>query len=469
MQNQIVVGDDPLPILATKAIEPLPWSLAVSDLSGNEMTELMRPKSMDEITVRMRKSGNPRAKELQNADINTKLDAITNDFPGAHMVVKETSTFFAQVNARVRRFYQSKLFGDEAFRLYFHACTEIKNGGNLRPIPPCLSSFTDTSFWMTGPSGMGRTAALERFVQMLGKPFRVEGTHPVPQLMYIFPCIFLRYPTCGTLEGLFRDLRYQVLAGISNHTVEINALSQLLGGRGKNRGTPENVAIALCTMLNVGIFILDGGGWANVNSKTSSIFSFLLKLREFSGIPILVSGTSAFLYSATYMNKLNGNLFNGPGLHMDRFALPKHIASEDGKEQPKGLWQKIVAWLWKQGFIPEDCAMPAALPMWIYEATLGNYRWLKQGFEALHLSLISRSELLHPGKLTREEVLNIFGTRLMLHQSTMRAITSMTFKPKKDDQIRILQNLDYMPTPMFNDPTVNGWLSPIFDTRNVDR
>jgi hypothetical protein len=208
-------------------------SFAVSDLKSDRMGEIMRVIPAAELHAKIRRPGVPANPELRMADPDTQIQSLSG-FSRAFMPLRETITFISLVLAKIRQVYSAKQFGGEEFRLYFHASAEVMNGAPLRPIPACLASITGIGFWLTGPSGMGRTASLTQLVELLGKPFMVEGDHPAPRRMWVMPVLYLTYPTCGTLRGLFRDIRQHILAEVGTQVTNINALSDLEGPNAEN-------------------------------------------------------------------------------------------------------------------------------------------------------------------------------------------------------------------------------------------
>jgi len=458
-------------MLASWGAEVLDKRLAVSNLASPQMTELNRRLSlgMDELEILMRRSGNPRKSEMLDANPEQQLQELAREFRKGTLIPKELLVYTLQIFARVKGHYDAKDFSDEDFRIQYYASAEVKSGKELRPLPPCLLPFAETSFFLTGPSGMGRSTYLQRLTETLGGPLLVRGQHPAPLSVIVMPHLLVRYPVDGKLSTLYKDLRQTVLVALRDHRIEANALSQLIGRGGKYGGNAENIAIALCILMNVGLFILDGGSWQSVTKNTAKIFNFLLKLREFSGIPILVSGTSAFIRSANYMSSLNGPLFNGPSMHIDMMPPPTPPDDEETatSEKAKGLWTNYVHFLWKQGFIPAHCSMPTEFPKWLHELTLGNLRWLKQGFEAFHVAIITQPELLEKDALTKKRVDEIFATALMTQQSTINSLKQiqMGMSVGKGTSIHVFRNMDYLPLPAFDRPAVNDIVSFMFAER----
>lgn len=426
-------------------------ALAVSDLRSARMEDMMRLPSTEELRRKMRVLG-AHEPALRTADLETKIAALSN-YCQAYLPLREGLTFASTLLAKIREIYRAKKFSSEEFRLYFHANAEVMNGERLRPLPACLSSITGTGFTLTGPSLMGRTAILQRLVEILGRPFFVKGEHPAPSQMFVMPLLYLPYPTCGTLRGLIRDMRQKVMAGIGHYKMNVNALSDMDGPNG------ENVAIALCTLLNVGAVVLDGSGFANVNGKTEAILKFLVKLRQFTGIPVVISGTSAFMYSASYMGNLASNLFNGPSLHLNPIRMPNSgTERQEAPESKKGIWVQMNEWHWKRGIFEPPCPMPVDLPTWTHQVTFGRLGWLAQGFESLHLALLVKPELLQPGALSEARVKEIFNSRLQLQNGVRTVMATLHGTPTSKSKLAFLKNLDHLPTVAFDEPQVREWL-----------
>jgi hypothetical protein len=448
MQSELAIAGVTSPLPQPVCLPAATRSIAVSDLKSDRMAEIMRQISSSELRSKMR---NFACKDdLRTADLDTQIQGLSA-FSDVYLPLAETVTFVAQVLAKIRQVYRAKNFGSEEFRLYFHAMSQLRNGGRLPPVPSCVAAISETGFWLTGPSGMGRTATLKRLAEILGKPFMVEGDHPAPRRMWITPILFLTYPTGGTRAGLLKEMRMKVLADIGTHDTDSNALSAL-------ERDDDEAAIALCTLLNVGLVVVDGAGWNCVNGHTQTIFSFLLKLRQVSGVPVLVSGTSAFMHSASYMGNLATNLFNGPGLHIGPPKPPAQKNDDGSVVKSQGVWTQLVTWLWKEGFLPKNCEMPARLPEWLYEASMGRFRWLVQGFKALHIALLSNAELQKPGILTESVVKHIFNAALQIHNGARIAISRMEAGPTGKGKLQFLKNLDHCSTADFSYAQVEDWL-----------
>lgn len=411
---------------------------------------MMHLPTTRELRAKMKVAGTSLNAVADSADTEEKIAALSN-YCEAYLPMREGLTFVSSLLAKIREMYRAKQFGCEEFRVFYHANAEVMNGSRLRPLPACLSTINGAGFTLTGPSLMGRTALLQRLVEILGRPFTVTGAHPAPAQMFVMPLLYLPYPMCGTLRGLIRDMRQRVLAGISHHKINLNALSDMEGPNG------ENVAIALCTLLNVGAVVVDGAGFSDVNGKTQSILKFLVKLRQFTGIPVVISGTSAFIYSASYFGNLASNLFNGPSLHLDPIKPPNPIEHENVEQAPKGIWHQLNEWHWERSSFGVMNPMPQNLPNWTHQLTFGRQGWLAQGFESLHTSLMVNPECPSGGSMERY-VKAVFNMRLQLHNGARAVMAQLHGAPTHKSKFAYLKNLDHLPTMAFDEPQVREWM-----------
>jgi len=128
------------------------------------------------------------------------------------------------------------------------------------------------------------------------------------------------------------------------------------------------------------------------------------------------------------------------------------------------MWRKFVIFLWKQGFIPAECEMPVEFPEWLHKLTLGNLRWLKQGFEAFHVAMVTDTALRKDGALTEEKVSEIFKAALMTQQSTLDALVriGLGMRATTKDTLHVLRNMDYLPLLAFETEAVNDIVAPLF-------
>lgn len=453
MRGEITVIDvNALPVPDT--LLPISRQLSVSEMRSPQMTKFMTYQSEESLRVAFRRFGIAAKVDMMRATDEEQRTQLAR-FDKAYLPKDRHLELAAAVVGKVHEVYKAKQFGSEEFRLYWHSNVDVMKGNALKPIPSCLSDISGLGFCMHGPSLLERTAMIQALSDYMGPAFEVEGNHPAPKRMWVFPRLIVHFPTERTVKGLLRNFRYSVLAEIGNASTKPQALASI------ERADGENVVIALCTLMNVGLIIIDGAGFLDVNGHTAEIFAFLLKLRRHSGIPILFSGTSAFMHSVSFMGNMGSNLFNGDVV---RFDVSKPPTIDVKTKQPKGEWASKCIWLWRQAF--RDEPMPTQFPAWTYVAACARDGWLAQGFHALIKHVISKNGKLLPRNLTSENVTSVFNNRLELFDDARYAISqgadlSAKVGIDKDKQLEnrltFIKHLDHMPLSVLSKGTFKNW------------
>ncbi|WP_429251432.1 hypothetical protein [Paraburkholderia sp. GAS333] len=222
-------------------------------------------------------------------------------------------------------------------------------------------------------------------------------------------------------------------------------LTDLLGANG------DNAAIAACILLNVSLITVDGANFNSIGGNPFEIPAFLLKLQEYSGIPVLFSGTCAFMHFMSLKGSPSANLFGEPSLHLDPNEAPK--LGEDQRPVGEGVWYQKNVWYWSLGMFSRDIPMPEYLPVWTYRAARGRDGWLAEGFEALHTELIKKPRLLEPEKLTEEAVTKIFELRLRAQREARVAITQQQEQDYVEDEEDFFNFMDHFPLSFIRNKT----------------
>jgi hypothetical protein len=451
MHNELVTSNQDFRPTQT-AVNSLQQLLAVADMEGEHMTEVMYlPKTMELLRM-LQNRGVPKDVRAEDGDSNANIEVLAN-FRRAYIPTAEMRDFASAILAAVHQLYRAKQFGGEEFRRFYFGNLSLKNGDDLLPLPACLTSVSGTGFTLSGPSLIGKTAFLERISAIFPKPFKIGGPTPAPPDMWLFPVLRLRYPMCGTVRGLIRDMREQILAEVGSHDASRTSLPEMLAPQ------PENAAISACILLNVGLVIFDGAGFANANKRTASILGFLLKLRQSTGIPVVISCTTAFMRAVESLGTLYTNLFNGVTRILEPIEPPaSQLPDGSAPVEDEGLWHQINDWFWQQGLISKRCPMPAELPKWTYEMTFGRIGWLAQGFESLHLELVS-DVALEPGQLTEQDVKRIFWGRLQIHRGALKAMREIQSTSSLSNEVTFFKYLDYFPESVFAQPRLCEWFN----------
>lgn len=445
-------GDD---IPPAESFLPFSQQLSVSEMRSPRMSQLMSYQSESALRATFHRIGiEPNVDILRMTDEEQRIQLAR--LHKAYLPKDKHMELAMTVLLQVQRVWTAKQFGGEEFRLYWHSNVQVMKGLPLKPLPSCLSDISGTGFCIHGPSLLGRTAMIQSLSDFLGPAFEVEGMHPAPKRMWVIPRVVVHFPTERTKKDMRRSFRYSFLAEIGNAQSKPNALSAIEGPDG------DNVIIALCTLLNVGLIIIDGAGFLDVNGETADIFAFLLKVRRHTGIPILFSGTSAFMHSATFMQNMATNLFNG---EIVRLAPSKQPYTDRGTNQLAGQWASQCIWLWRQAFPDEP--MPRDFPNWTYLAAFARDAWLMQGFQALVKFVISMKGKLLPRNLTQENVTSTFSRRLEFFSDTQLAIAQGTAlgatkdtsrEQQAENRLTFVKHADHMPNSMWKEGAFKTWM-----------
>jgi len=317
---------------------------------NENLLELMRIPTTAEMGEMLAFRGVPNDPELWNAEPSRKIDAMAS-FDSAYAPTEDLTTFSERFFARYRRALSARNFDDEEYRAFFFGARDVMKGARLRPLPASMSSLKGTGIMLSGPSLMGRSALLQRYREILKKPFRVYGEGPEPAMMWVVPGLNISYPACGTLKGLLVDLRHAIVAAVGRADTPVDILPEFRGD------DAMNAAISACILLNVGVLVLDGASFASLEGQPLQILQFLVKFQQYSGIPVVLSGTPAFMHIVGLAGSKSSNLFSGPSHHFDPFPPP--VVDEDsGRAQGHSVWTKLNLWLWSLGLFSPENLMP---------------------------------------------------------------------------------------------------------------
>lgn len=401
--------------------------------------------SAEEVKLRLTHEKKP-TENLWSADVATKLDSLA-DFGMSYRPTAEVVAFVETLLAKIRLAYQHKDFADERYRTFYYSSRNVMEGAALLPLPEGLK-LPGLGFSMVGPSGMGRTALINRLKDILGKPFQTRLPHEAaPAQMWVIPILVLDYPACGTVQGLLSELRRVLRSELGNINTPPKVLHDLLGTDG------PSAAIHLCIQLNILLIVIDGASARSMAGSSFDVLGFLLRLREHAGIPFVLSGTCAFMALASLAGSSSSNLLNGPTLHLDPIPAPE-IDPEVAPKSLPGLWYQMNRWLWSLGPFSPSNQMPEALPTWTYKFAVGRMSWLIQGFEDLHQFLIKKESLRKPGDVTEAEVERVFQRRLRLHSMARKVAVS----GREAEYADVALHFDHFPASFFDSSQHQKWL-----------
>ncbi len=433
-------------------LEASPMLPAPYQGGNSPLARLLRVPTSEELRKQMFVRAVPQRSGLWAADTSQRVAALTN-LPRGFMPFKETVAFVESVLAAVRNGIVARNFADKRHRHLFYGSSEVLQGRPPRMLPPGPASLTRTGFTLSGPSQTGRTALLQSIRELLGESFQEQFEPPAPALMSVIPMVYLRFPACGTVAGLLEDLRHSLARELGPAGAPANAYAEIRGRAG------YNMAIALCTVLNVGLLVIDGACAESLETgEPREVLGYLEYFQQSSGIPVLLSGTSAFMHVVEKAGSKGSNLLSGVSLHLE-----PHPAPPSDIDIPEtdvfSLWFQICRFYWNCGVLPPEHVMPSELPTWTHKLCVGRSGWLAKGFVALLTKLIKTPAFLQPGKLTEAVVNEAFEVALRLQSEARRVAAECMKTGTVANEADFYNYMDHLPDSVFSSERYRNWLS----------
>lgn len=346
---------------------------------------------------------------LWTADLSHKIDALST-FDQNYLPTEESAIWVMKLLARMRRSYEARSFLAKEHRQHYHWMPRILMGARFKPVPAALASIRGTSCILSGPSGEGKSALLHRLAVSVPFAILLDGTSPAPQKMWVIPILKLSYPPCGTFRGLMLQLQNKLVEQVGDYDTPYEAFSDLLGDRA------TEAAVAFCTIFNVGILIIDELSSRAVNQELHLFANFIVHLKKHAGIPVVLSGTDAFMHAAGLMGSTSTSMFDGPTHSLLPLPVPKVDANG---VVSNNVMNQMGMWYWRHGtFDADKNPPPPELVLWIAKLAAKRSDWFAQGYEALLNEIARKPQLLKPGALTEEAVKRVFESNLRLQLPT---------------------------------------------------
>lgn len=338
--------------------------------------------------------------ELWQADQDIRIQAMQS-FNAGYLPLEETTRFTTSLVSSYVYSMRCRDVRCPRYRRYFYSLHEALRDGNPLPSRSSLDTLTGINFSLTGLSGMGRTAYLQRLRTMFGPAFRVVTNDSDVKVVWFIPMLVLQWPECGTLKGFLQAFRDALVSEVKDPASRTRVFGKMKGK------TLAASIISACLLLNVGMVAIDGAVAASLKPQTRDILMFLNALQGHTNIPVLLSRSEAFEYGAAMLGKEVHQSLRGRELRFQAFSSPSAGAGN------RGLWHQFNTWLWRgPGLLPPTASMPEGLPEWTYSVMQGRPGWLVEGFRQLHEQLIWEPQLLCEGRLTGEYVMTFLERRL---------------------------------------------------------
>ncbi|WP_321952099.1 hypothetical protein [Paraburkholderia bannensis] len=422
------------------------------------LLDLIRVRPSDEVHKTLQHDAVPWNPGLLTADSSMKIDALAA-MGSAYLATTGVTTFVEVILARIRKHVYAKNFKNERYRNLYHLSARVMIGEAVASLPPAGESLKGSCFSIIGPSLSGKTALLQRIRILLGAPFEVrmgpyddahEADSTTPSKMTFIPCLNLSIPKCNTLGKFLSDMRQRIVGEIRNAKTAKNALAQMEGTDG------EGMAVAACILLNVCLITVDGANFSAIKGDATAIPEFLVRLQEYTDIPVVISCTSAYEHFMSLSGSLSSNLFGEMSLHLDPIRKPP-VDKPELREL--SIWYQKVKWYWNMGIFSREYVMPEELPDWTWEFTQGREGWLAKGFQALHVKLIQEPRLLKPGQLTKEEVKKIFDGALRTQAEAVTMAKLQIEKKRAPNAPDFFNFIDHFPVEYIRQRGHKAWLS----------
>jgi hypothetical protein len=360
--------------------------------------------------------------ELLSAPLEERIDAIVKNYAVAYRPVDEECELVEILNANMRLSMSERNFSNPHFKQHWYNHEYISKGGHLNPIPTCVQGM-GRSMILLGPSQNGTSSLLNRIKALAGGTIRIPGGQYEPPIVHVIPLLILNYPVCGTVRGLLTEMREKLRVEITSAGSSHRALEQLSAS---DINVATNAAIGFCIRSMVGAIVIDGASSKFINKGTGAVLSFLARLKQATGIPLVLAGTCAFMHVTGLDNSTSSNLLDGDTTFLPPFEKPKLDA--DKRIATGGLWYQANDWHWSLGVLPKSVLMPPMLPFWTHALSQGRRGWLKAGFKKLHLHLARNPDVALKGLVTKDLVTDLFEKALLLQKPARVAVSHSLMK-----------------------------------------
>lgn len=349
----------------------------------------------------------------------------------AFLASTEHADFFAKVVAAIR---SSLLLRNPEhtryLRFYFEQLTTL-HLQEEPAAPDFLANFQGAGFIIAGPTGSGKSALIQRIRFLLGSYTIVHANTASGEIELKFvPILVVKWPNCGTLSGLLENIRNAINAELGHNISAVSGLGRVSVNKRGQR------IIKLCIALNLGLLVVDGANTNSLNSEIEDIFRFISTLKNYSGIPTLLSCTYPALQALTRSGSVMAHLSSSDVLYND-------YISDDEK------WKSYTHAMWKLGL--HTLPMPEFLPSLMMEICLGNLQLMVNGMKKIHHSLVGKSDAEKLAKLSSNRISQLLARDFRIFKeplTVLRAYQEGRILSKVDVEIYG----DFLPFELFSEP-----------------
>lgn len=226
------------------------------------------------------------------------------------------------------------------------------------------------SFTVIGTSGIGKSSAISRAVQLLTKEEVIEVDKPYSK---IIPCILVQTPFDSSIKGLL----FEIL-----RVVDEKLGSKYYANALRARSSTDMLigAVSQVALNHIGLLIVDEIQHVVNHKNGKSLIGCLTQLINNTGISICMVGTPE---SATFFTQ---------AMQLARRSLGlQYGVMEYGEE-----FQQICEILYRYQYVKNTTQIDAAIVRWLYEHSQGNISTVVGLIhDAQELSILDGSEVLN--------------------------------------------------------------------------
>ncbi|OWW20767.1 hypothetical protein [Noviherbaspirillum denitrificans] len=403
-----------------------------SPLSENLLTSCIR-KVPSETRAKelLRRRGVPKLEDLEGKSVEDKIAALAY-LQYAYNPPLAAARFTQKVLASVRASLLLRNPEDRRYWQFLYQQGQVLRGGRPIAMPQFLRSLQGAGFILAGPSGVGKTALVQRLRALIGQePVLVNWGGDAPAQMTFIPMVVVKWPECGTLAGLLANFRQVLISEIGPSVATDYHFSNFMGSNG------TNAAISAALLLNLGLFVLDGGCIRSLRGEFRDILGFISTLQRNSGIPTLITCTYPVLQAIARSGGAGANTASAHAEFLD--LLP-----------PGPLWASYCKFFWNLGLAEPCIPMPGYIPSLMWKFSRGDMGIMSQGFSGLHHALLDHPQLLAGEALKETDASDIVCMRLRMYEETVKVLE--LFQTNRAVPLEDLwAHGDYLPYEAFNE------------------
>ncbi|MDR5803760.1 hypothetical protein [Caballeronia sp. LZ001] len=435
------VVDDVVPLEEASISREVVTSRNIAEIreaSRTRLQEAIRDRTTAEVEQQLSYCAVPDVARQPDASSDAKKNALAL-YRQSFYADDDTVEFTYSIISAFRHSMSRRNFDDPDYREFFFNIDKILKGDALRPIPTCVRALRDLFFIVEAPPLCGKTAYINRLLQIFDTPFRFYGTGKQPAYMSIVPLLSISYPSCGTVEGMLREIRYRVIERVGRVDTLKDVIPEIAGQ------DSVNAIISLCVQVNVGVLAIDGACFKSLAGQPQEVVDMLVKLQQRSGIVVVFAATPVFLHCLSLAKGGSSSFLSGQRLNLGSLG---NVADANGNPDSTSTLYQFVSRAWASGVISSETSMPIELPLWMAKLALGRKGWTMQIMEGLHLKVAKHPALIQT--LNYEYIEKLALQKLAYQLPTRAALVHWAERKDLEDELDFYNYIDHFPKTIFN-------------------